>query len=101
MSKATNEIIYCHQCNRGGNGNDSDKCSCGWRCTEPTELGCFLGTPIVGEVKSRLTPKVSRSKQRYQRYLKYGDGFRSFLDYCYWDSAPERSWNGRREPALC
>lgn len=35
----------------------------------------------------------SRSSQRYQRYLEYGDGFESFLDYCRWDSEKERSWN--------
>jgi len=41
-------------------------------------------------------PKVSRSKQRYQRFLEYGDGFESFLDFCRWDSAPARSWNTGR-----
>ena len=38
-------------------------------------------------------PKMSRSKQRYDRFLKYGDGFESFLSYCCWDAKPERSWN--------
>lgn len=81
----------CSECNRGGNGNDVDKCACGWQCTEFNGLGCFLGTPIVGEIKPK--PKLSRSKQRYQRYLEYGDGFDTFLDYCRWDGKPERSWN--------
>jgi len=41
--------------------------------------------------------KPSRFAARYQRYMEYGDGFDSFLDFCYWDAAPERSWNsGRR-----
>lgn len=38
---------------------------------------------------------VSRAQQRYRRYLKLGDGFDSFLSYCRWDTAPERSWNAR------
>lgn len=40
--------------------------------------------------------KPSRYQARYQRFLEYGDGFDSFLDFCYWDAAPERSWNGGR-----
>ncbi len=35
----------------------------------------------------------SKSKQRYQRYLEYGEMFDSFLKYCYWDAEKERSWN--------
>lgn len=37
--------------------------------------------------------KPSRWNARYQRYLEYGDGFNSFISFCYWDAAPERSWN--------
>ena len=37
--------------------------------------------------------KVTKSQARYQRYLEYGDCFGSFLDFCYWDAMPERSWN--------
>lgn len=40
-------------------------------------------------------PKVSRSKQRYQRFLEYGECFNSFIEFCRWDAEPERSWNGR------
>ncbi len=36
---------------------------------------------------------ASRSQQRYKRFLEYGDSFEGFLDYCRWDSEPERSWN--------
>ena len=39
-------------------------------------------------------PKIPRSKQRYRRFLEYGDHFDSFLDFCRWDAEPERSWNG-------
>lgn len=94
MSKPETDFINCHQCNRGGNGNATDKCSCGWKVTKASNLGCFLGTPIIGEINKR--HKTSRSKERYQRYLEYGDGFDSFLDFCYWDNAPERSWNAAR-----
>jgi len=38
-------------------------------------------------------PKLTRSQKRYRRFLEYGDGFDSFLEFCRWDSAPERSWN--------
>ena len=81
----------CAECNRGGNGNDKDKCACGWQCTKLNGLGCFLGTAIVGEPKAQ--PKLTRSQERYRRFLEYGDGFDSFLGFCRWDSAPERSWN--------
>lgn len=81
----------CCECNRGGNGNDPDKCSSGWQCTSWNQLGCFLGTEIVGEVKA--PTKNSKSKQRYQRYLEYGDGFDSFLDFCYWDADQGRKGN--------
>lgn len=37
--------------------------------------------------------KPSRWRQRYERYLEYGSGFASFVEYCRWDAAPERSWN--------
>lgn len=38
-------------------------------------------------------PKLTKSQERYSRFLEYGDGFASFLDYCRWDAEPERSWN--------
>lgn len=86
-----NNLTLCHQCNRGGNGNDVDKCSCGWKQIEPSCLGCFLGTPIIGDIIKK--PKLSRSKQRYQRYLEYGDWFDSFIDFCRWDYKQERTMN--------
>lgn len=37
--------------------------------------------------------KPSKSRARYLRFIEYGDGFNSFLDFCRWDANPERSWN--------
>jgi hypothetical protein len=79
------EITYCHECNRGGNGNDTAKCACGWNRTEKTHLGCFLGSPIVGKIKPKI--KISRGKARYKRYLQFCDCFDSFIDFCRWDQA--------------
>ena len=31
--------------------------------------------------------KPSRSAERYARFLEYGDGFDSFIDFCRWDAA--------------
>ena len=72
-------MVFCHQCDRGGNGNDKDLCSAGWRNIKPSHLGCCLGTPIVGEPKKH--PKVSRAKERYQRYLDVSDCFGSFKEF--------------------
>lgn len=37
--------------------------------------------------------KPSRNAARYARFLEYGDGFDSFIQFCRWDAEPERSWN--------
>jgi hypothetical protein len=42
----------------------------------------------MGEVR-----KPSRHAARYQRFLEYGECFSNFLDFCYWDAEPARSWN--------
>ncbi|MCK5616290.1 hypothetical protein KAR91_81260 [Candidatus Pacearchaeota archaeon] len=81
----------CCECNRGGNGNDKDKCSCGWKCTTWDGLGCFIGFEIVGEIKPR--KKQTRSQLRYQRYLEFADCFDSFRDFLSWDGKPAREWN--------
>ena len=39
--------------------------------------------------------KMSRSKARYRRFLKYGDMFDSFRDFLSWDSHKDHSWNIR------
>lgn len=51
-----------------------------------------LGRAAVKK-ESPKPPKLSKSKARYRRYLEMGDGFNSFIDFCRWDSEPERSWN--------
>ena len=38
--------------------------------------------------------KLSRSQERYKRYLEYGDCFSNFIDFCRWDSSPDRTWHG-------
>ena len=37
-----------------------------------------------------ITKRQSRAKERYRRWLDYGDCFRSFLDFCYWDAEKQR-----------
>ncbi len=44
----------------------------------PTWKVEYLG---IGPVR-----RMTRSQARYKRYLEYGEGFDSFLDYCKWDS---------------
>ncbi|SEG21812.1 hypothetical protein [Marinobacterium lutimaris] len=51
----------------------------------PTWKVEYLG---IGKVR-----KMTRSQQRYKRYLEYGDCFENFLDFCRWDAEPEHSWN--------
>lgn len=41
------KYVFCHECNRGGNGIDPDKCSCGWQIKRKSTMGCYLGEPIV------------------------------------------------------
>lgn len=51
----------------------------------PTDGVEYLG---MGKIR-----KASKGRERYLRYLEYGDGFDSFLDYCRWDAGAGRSWN--------
>lgn len=100
MPKPESAYVPCHECNRGGRGNDPDKCSSGWRVTKPGPYGCYLGEPIIGTPvdppKPTGTKRQIRAKALYARWHEYGDGFRDFVSYCYWDRDPERSWNGGR-----
>lgn len=79
MTKTMKDWTACGACNRGGNGNDTDKCACGWQVVTVNVLGCFIGTPIVGPIKPR--PKVSRSQARYLRYLECADLYESFREF--------------------
>lgn len=36
--------VDCSECDRGGNGSDKDKCSCGWQVKRGGNGGCFIGT---------------------------------------------------------
>ncbi|MFA5377076.1 MAG: hypothetical protein WC455_15095 [Dehalococcoidia bacterium] len=75
------EWTSCARCNRGGNGNDKDKCACGWSITDlNSPLGCYLGTQIVGEVRREPENKLTRSQRNYQRYLEIDPGF-SFAEW--------------------
>ena len=64
---------------------DSDKPGVISNC-HPTWKVEYLG---MGKVRA-----LTKSQLRYKRFLEYGDGFESFIDYCKWDSNPERTWNG-------
>jgi hypothetical protein len=55
-----------------------DKCSCGWQVTEINHDGCYIGTPIVGDIKPK--PKMTRSQKRYQDYLD-NDGMMTFREW--------------------
>lgn len=63
---------------------DADKPGCVFPChpTWRVEYG------EMGKVRP-----ITKSQQRYKRFLEYGDGFNSFIEYCRWDAEPERSWN--------
>ena len=37
-------VVDCSECERGGNGSDVDKCSCGWKIKKPHIGSCFVGT---------------------------------------------------------
>jgi len=42
-------MIFCHECDRGGNGTDQEKCACGWHQKKVSKLGCFSGILIQKE----------------------------------------------------
>lgn len=41
-------IVDCSECERGGNGSDKDKCSCGWQTKRGRQGACYLGTLMKG-----------------------------------------------------
>jgi len=54
----TNDKLYvdCSECERGGNGSDDDKCSCGARIKQKNKGGCFCGI-LIPSVKNKLEAK--------------------------------------------
>lgn len=53
----------------------------------PTDPG-LVYLQIPGKIR-----RQTRSQRRYQRYKEYGDGFDSFILFCYWhDTVPEFKW---------
>ncbi len=46
--------IACSECNRGGNGSDPDKCSCGGKCKKFNGTGCFSGE-LMDKYKEELS----------------------------------------------
>lgn len=40
--------VDCSECERGGNGNAKDKCSCGWQVKRGKQGGCFCGSLMAG-----------------------------------------------------
>lgn len=45
--------VACSECERGGNGSDKDKCSCGWKVKKFNGLGCFSGI-ILNKLKDKI-----------------------------------------------
>jgi len=42
------EYTDCSECERGGNGNATDKCASGWKIKKGKRGMCFMGTLIDG-----------------------------------------------------
>ena len=40
--------VACSECDRGGNGTDKDRCSCGWNVKRWNRGGCFSGRLLEG-----------------------------------------------------
>ena len=40
--------VDCSECDRGGNGTATDKCSCGWKVKKAKQGGCFMGALLPG-----------------------------------------------------
>lgn len=51
----------------------------------PTDGVTYLG---MGDIR-----KVSKGRERYLRYLECDACFDTFIDFCRWDAAQQRSWN--------
>lgn len=62
---------------------------------KPGRIGNYHPTDGVEYLGMGTVRKVPKSRERYRRFLEYGDMFESFIQFCYWDADPERSWNTR------
>jgi hypothetical protein len=82
--KTMEYFMACGACNRVGNGNDPDKCACGWQVIKVDSRGCFLGAPIVGPIKPR--KKLTRSQERYRRYMSVADCFETFHEFSIYEA---------------
>ena len=40
--------VDCSECARGGNGNDENKCSSGWKIKKGNKGSCFCGELLPG-----------------------------------------------------
>ena len=63
-------FVSCAECARGGNGEDKEKCSCGWKeKSGKSGRGCFAGRLMEGlEEKAELALKFLKTKIReYQK----------------------------------
>jgi hypothetical protein len=54
-------FVACSECDRGGNGTDKDKCSCGWQVKRWNKLGCFMGTLLPKYEEARLKAAESQA----------------------------------------
>jgi len=60
----TNGQLYvdCTECERGKNGNDDDKCSCGVRVKFKNRNGCFCGT-LIPKYADQLRTNIEKQKK--------------------------------------
>lgn len=72
MKKATHSYrdtkgllwVDCSECERGGNGSDKDKCSCGWKIKRSKGHGCFCGTLLAGLEVPPITTEITEDTER-------------------------------------
>jgi hypothetical protein len=53
--------VACSECERGGNGSDPNKCSCGWKVKKYNKMGCFAGT-LMAKYQELMRKNISTSK---------------------------------------
>jgi hypothetical protein len=46
-------FVDCSECERGANGSEKDKYSCGWRTKKGGKGGCFMGT-LIPSVREKM-----------------------------------------------